>query len=584
MPVAAQPDAAKVLQRRFGNQGTQALLRARSRGAERASSAVEEARFAIGGRPGQATLQTSSRGAISQPGDALEREAERTADEVMRMPQPSAPVEREHASVLQRSAAGAAVHETIPPIVHEVLRSPGRPLDGSTRAFMEPRFGQDFSGVRVHTGEHAADAASSIDARAFTSNRNVVFGAGEYAPQTEAGRRLLAHELTHVVQQGTGRIQRQTTQATEKQDLNPKPGTPEYLEKVETEMSRVKATWEAVFDKQHEAIEKVEKEVDKSNQPDVVQQTMMNVGLVLLGAALGGVGGLVTGTVGPALVGIFTNRVGTAVGAAAATSIAMIWIDATTNVAVQAGTRALTSKVNALLGPGSTSAFVFFQSQRDALARAKIEAMITAEAEGRRIRLLSNPLEIAQGMAAALDNVLNDALMLHAQKTAEAWFTYAAQVERGTVKDDKSQTPGTELDPASDSFWGKTPGVLYLTVNYNGDLESADLKGSTPFLIARIHNTPIHDLRMPKIITVSWIGEDLSLRINETGLMWLPLTSQRAGRAFWLSNCPGLQPFTGPTPSGSYSRYIGTDAQMWDGARTFAAGIGGKKLAGFLKD
>jgi uncharacterized protein DUF4157 len=221
VPITAPSGAAKVLQRRFGNQGTQALLRALAAEGERAGTAAEAPRPAIESRSETAALRTFSRDAISQPGDALEQEAERVADQVMRMPQRGAQVATERAPVLQRSAAGAAPGETIPPIVHEVLRSPGRPLDRATRTFMEPRFGQDFGGVRVHTGDRAAEAASSIAARAFTSDRSVVFGAGEYAPQTQSGRRLLAHELAHVVQQEAG-IQRQ---ATKGQPTKPSKGT-----------------------------------------------------------------------------------------------------------------------------------------------------------------------------------------------------------------------------------------------------------------------------------------------------------------------------------------------------------------------
>jgi hypothetical protein len=89
-------------------------------------------------------------------------------------------------------------------LVHDVLHAPGKPLDSDTRAYMEPRFGFDFSKVRIHADDRAAEAASSINARAFTSNRNIVFGAGEFAPHMESGRRLVAHELTHVVQQRAG--------------------------------------------------------------------------------------------------------------------------------------------------------------------------------------------------------------------------------------------------------------------------------------------------------------------------------------------------------------------------------------------
>ncbi len=88
-----------------------------------------------------------------------------------------------------------------PPLVHEVLRSPGQPLDAATRAVMEPRFGHDFSKVRVHTDTRANESANAVDALAYTVGPQIVFGAGRYRPGSTTGRQLLAHELTHVVQQ-----------------------------------------------------------------------------------------------------------------------------------------------------------------------------------------------------------------------------------------------------------------------------------------------------------------------------------------------------------------------------------------------
>jgi len=82
-----------------------------------------------------------------------------------------------------------------------VLRSPGQPLDAGTRAFMEPRFGRDFSHVRIHTDVPAAASAHAVAALAYTVGQQIVFGSGQYAPTTPAGRRLLAHELAHTVQQ-----------------------------------------------------------------------------------------------------------------------------------------------------------------------------------------------------------------------------------------------------------------------------------------------------------------------------------------------------------------------------------------------
>src|SRR5579875_1886798 len=102
---------------------------------------------------------------------------------------------------LQRRPAGGHETGTVPPIVHEVLRSSGQPLDRETRAFMEPRFGHDFSKVRLHTDERAKESARSVHAHAYTVGNDIAFASGAYQPQTSSGQRLLAHELTHVVQQ-----------------------------------------------------------------------------------------------------------------------------------------------------------------------------------------------------------------------------------------------------------------------------------------------------------------------------------------------------------------------------------------------
>lgn len=89
----------------------------------------------------------------------------------------------------------------IPPVVDEVLNSSGQPLETATRAFMEPRFGHDFSQVRLHTDARAAESAEAVNAQAYTVGRDVVFAPGQYQPTTEAGNAVLAHELSHVVQQ-----------------------------------------------------------------------------------------------------------------------------------------------------------------------------------------------------------------------------------------------------------------------------------------------------------------------------------------------------------------------------------------------
>jgi hypothetical protein len=102
---------------------------------------------------------------------------------------------------LQRSPANPTKTSSVPHVVHEVLNSPGQPLETGTRAFMEPRFGHDFSRVRVHTDTKASESAQAVNALAYTVGSDIVFAQEQYRPTTTGGRQLLTHELAHVVQQ-----------------------------------------------------------------------------------------------------------------------------------------------------------------------------------------------------------------------------------------------------------------------------------------------------------------------------------------------------------------------------------------------
>ncbi len=137
---------------------------------------------------------------ISEPGDEFEQEADRVADQVMAASAHSAV---SGASPRIQRFAGQATEdrETAPASVDRVLASSGRPLDTVLRQDMESRFGHDFSRVQVHSGAAAEQSAQDVNANAYTVGHNIVFGAGRFAPGTHEGRRLIAHELTHVVQQ-----------------------------------------------------------------------------------------------------------------------------------------------------------------------------------------------------------------------------------------------------------------------------------------------------------------------------------------------------------------------------------------------
>lgn len=142
---------------------------------------------------------------VNDPGDAYEQEGERVAEQVVRLSDVTSTSQARDVTTIplvQRQVSGvlAATAET-PAVVHETIAAPGQTLDARTREFFETRFGHDFGKVRIHADAKAAQSASYLNAHAYTVGNDVVFGVGGYQPATSAGRRLLAHELTHVVQQ-----------------------------------------------------------------------------------------------------------------------------------------------------------------------------------------------------------------------------------------------------------------------------------------------------------------------------------------------------------------------------------------------
>lgn len=168
----------------------------------------------------QLATQVQPKIAVTHPSDPYEQEADRVAGRVMRMPETV--VQRKCAScegsdspcpkcasdedrTIQRNAEpGSGFLGAWSPASH-VYPGNGQPLDSATRAFFEPRLGGDLGDIRVHTDARATQSARTLNALAYTAGRDIVFGTGQYAPETTTGRSLLAHELTHVHQQASGR-------------------------------------------------------------------------------------------------------------------------------------------------------------------------------------------------------------------------------------------------------------------------------------------------------------------------------------------------------------------------------------------
>ena len=142
---------------------------------------------------------------VSKPTDPAEREAEEAARKVMRMTKPpAAPVVPKAGAkdVVQREAAASSPAQSVPtpaPISHG---GAGAPLPSSVRSHMEPRFGASLGHVRVHTGDSAAKDSASLNANAFTVGQHIYFGKDKFQPQSSGGQELIAHEVTHTIQQG----------------------------------------------------------------------------------------------------------------------------------------------------------------------------------------------------------------------------------------------------------------------------------------------------------------------------------------------------------------------------------------------
>ena len=151
--------------------------------------------------PAEGAIQTKL--AINQPGDEYEQEADRVSEQVMTMPADHS-VSGTLPRIQRFSGPSNGQVDAVPASVDQTLASPGRSLEPALRQDMEQRFGHDFSRVRVHSGAAAKQSARDVNAYAYTVGHNIVFDAGWFSPGTHEGRRLIAHELTHTVQQGKG--------------------------------------------------------------------------------------------------------------------------------------------------------------------------------------------------------------------------------------------------------------------------------------------------------------------------------------------------------------------------------------------
>ncbi len=156
---------------------------------------------------------------LGKPGDAFEQEAHHAADRIMAGGTAAIRTNSATPPPLQAAPASATVQGAAPSAITRAAKATqtgGQPLPSQDRAFFEPRFGRSLSDVRLHTGAEAASAANGINASAFTHGNNIAFASGQYNPAEPQGRHLLAHELTHTLQQGSARTIRRTCPSDKK--------------------------------------------------------------------------------------------------------------------------------------------------------------------------------------------------------------------------------------------------------------------------------------------------------------------------------------------------------------------------------
>lgn len=246
-------------------------------------------------------LQTKLK--INEPGDRYEQEADRIADQIVQQPESSVqdmvnPVVE--TLPLQRRTTNQAAITEVPPMVHEVLNSPGQPLDTATRGLMESRFGHDFSQVRIHTNAKAAESAQAVNARAYTVGQELIFGTGQYMPATTVGKKLLAHELVHTLQQSHGdaatQIQREDGAGTPTQE--------EEQKKKEADTTKVVTDGVGIvldnLDSKNPKFKALQKEVTKQVE-DRAKGTWQALPTADKGALIG-FGAVTLGTVGAGLL------------------------------------------------------------------------------------------------------------------------------------------------------------------------------------------------------------------------------------------------------------------------------------------
>jgi hypothetical protein len=543
----------------------------------------------IGNQAQLRRLQTKLR--VNEPGDVCEQEADRVADEVLAKPAHSdgsgAPPR------IQRFSGGSDGQTGVAPAsVERALANPGKPLESALRQDMEQRFGHDFSHARVHSDAAAEQSARDVNAHAYTVGHDIVFGVGRFAPATHEGRRLIAHELTHVVQQSYGeapsgpekrplnfpattrpRVQRDGPEAHQEgatskgAEGGPAPMSDEIKklgpEGIVHAADRVRAGAEDAFERRANGLKRfLETERVKDFEHTWWDKELV---IAIAGLALGGfVSKLLEIELGKSLV---------------KEAVSNAW-----EKGIEATVDETTRKTFADTLPEKTYPIVAFaQGQRDILLDLKKQTRDNFDnktAPSLHLKAVKNPslvpiiLDDLQKMLIDFDNVAKTAEAEQFLQTLDAWNVYIAKMALIPAKDKRppSGTPLGEVVDGGASLFDFPPGVLRIECEVRPGLKeffgwSFGIRGLNESFRSSFHGRAVKDVHVPQVAKINLTEPVTSFVIgrNEKGGFFLNADSTVKWALFELA-VPNWRQISQDVHEGrQHPRLMERD--MWKGAQ-----------------
>ena len=536
---------------------------------------------------------------IGSANDPLEAEADAAADSVMSGGTAGA-VSSASSSATQ--AKGDAGGMDTSAVEGAIGGGGGAPLPDATRGQMEAGFGSDLGGVRVHSDSKAAGAAASINAEAFTTGNDIYMGSGRYNPGTPAGDKLLAHEITHTIQQkGGGGVQRKLVQANfiQREGGETKPETKPEVKPEETPakagpspvleatIRKIEHAYSWICLKQRDAVADLAKDAEKTDPPPLWQTLLIAAAELALTVAMGGVGGIIAKSIGKKLVGKVTEMVAEGIAKGVADG------------AKDTGKKLVKAAASGIFSSSGTSTEGFWRGLRDALtdtAKAQQAEFIDRE---QKLRDAPDGEKQALALLSAIDSNYDQAYGIQGSEALDKWCVYQAQTELGT-SEKGTKNEGTNLGKQLGDTSAKGVLGIVIEVGDPGDKPTilrAEIEGLNEGLRKNIENRPIGELKIPITVKgevgpqMSWLEEVMTKRDepniyigrNEAGTVWMSNMSKSSANKAWLSRRGGSEGtlYMGGYNGRTWREY--TDAAAFKGARmVIEEDLKGQTVAGKL--